>query len=143
MKVLAWEGAEVPPQEIWSCAHHARASAQGFGLQTQRYDGHGLKKLLKKTEEELDKDVGSVEGSDSENDMGPNTQKLVEKIDEGLKLIKNDDEDVVKNKGDGKRVHSSRSEQANKNKKKKRFGVEEVKKAIQDYEEEGSDSSKK
>ena len=44
---------------------------------------------------------------------------------------------------DGKRVHFSRSEQTNKNKKKKRFGVEEVKKAIQDYEEEGGDSSKK
>ena len=143
VKVLAWEGAEVPPQEIWSCAHHARASAQGFGLQTQRYDGHGLKKLLEKNEEELDQDVGRVEGSDSENDMGPSTQKLLEKIDEGLKLIKNDDEYVVKNKGDGKRVHFSRSEQNNKNKKKKRFGVEEVKKAIQDYEEEGGDASKK
>ena len=99
--------------------------------------------MLKKNEEELDQDVGRVEGSDSENDMGPSTQKLLEKIDEGLKLIKNDDEYVVKNKGGGKRVLFSRSEQNNKNKKKKRFGVEEVKKAIQDYEEEGGDASKK
>ena len=46
-------------------------------------------------------------------------------------------------KEDGKRGHLSRSDQANKKKKNKRFGVEEVKKAIKDYEDEGGESLKK
>ena len=88
--------------------------------------------------EELDQDVDRVEGTDSEDDdMGPNTQKLVEKIDEGLKLIKNDDEYVVKNKGMGRECTSAGRNRLPRTKRRRGLAWRK------DYEEEGGDSSKK
>ena len=151
VKILVWEGMEVPAREIWCCAHHARASARGYGLQTQRYQGClGNKRVVEVKDDEdkvekrkkLDGDE-KREGSDDDEkrkesdveeddeNIGACTQKLVDDIVGAVDKIK----EKKSKKEDMKKAGLSR--------KKKRTGVEDVKRAIKDYEEAAGEKEKK